>query len=409
MLVLVAILGLGACRQGGTGIWFKGDFDAALALAKNRQTLVLLEFYTDWCNWCRRLESDTFNVAEVQRELAGLVAVKQNAEKEGAALAARFGVDSFPTLIFLDPDGNEVDRILGYLPPDKFLHRMKKIRTGDTFLACLRTLQEDPGDIEAIKRSVEGLLSRSDPEGAISRINAFHQATEGRELDLCRRLMFEARVELHTRVYQRAARLYLRGWDRAFDVPDTTGTEELHVLVSEGLPDWPADEQADRLRAARHQDASNLLELPDLESTSPKGLLEVASFAFSNGHFDVAADLYLRWYESEGSGASSGLLNDVAWRLYLGGTELQAASEIARHAYEKKKTSENTDTLARLLYVTGAVDEAIALERNAAENADGPESEAYRGIAEKMEAGEKLDDRPPPGDNPDKAEKMNPV
>jgi len=394
MLVMAAILSVGACRQGGTGVWFKGDIDSALALAKNRETLVLVWFYTDWCNWCRRLDTDTFKAVEVQRELAELVAVKQNAEKEGAALAARFGVDSYPTLVFLDSDGHEVDRILGYLPPDKFLHRVKKIRTGDTFLACLRTLQDDPGDIEAIKRSVEGLLSRSDPEGAISRINAFHQATEGRELDLCRRLMFEARVELHTRVYQRAARLYLRGWDRAFEVPSTTGTEQLHSLVSGGLPEWPADEQADRLRAARHEDASSLLDLPNLESTSPQGLLEVASFAFSNGHFDVAADLYLRWYAAEGSGATSGLLNDVAWRLYLSGTKLQKATEIARLAHEKKATPENTDTLARLLYVTGAGDEAIALERSAAENADGPESEAYRGIAEKMEAGEKLDDRP---------------
>ena len=68
--------------------------------------------------------------------------------------------------------------------------------------------------------------------------------------------------------------------------------------------------------------------------------------------------------------------------------------QIARLAHERKATPENTDTLARLLYVTGAADEAIALEMMAAESAVGSESEAYRGIAEKMEARERLDDRP---------------
>jgi hypothetical protein len=177
-------------------------------------------------------------------------------------------------------------------------------------------------------------------------------------------------------------------------VPDTTGTERLHALVSDGLAEWPADEQADSLRSARHEDASSLLELPDLESSQADDLLDVASFAFANGHFEIAANLYLRWHASVGVDAEPALLQDVAWRLYLSKTELEAATDIARQAHERTATPENTDTLARLLYVTGAVDEAIALELTAAEKADGPESETYRGIAEMMEAGEALDDRP---------------
>ena len=394
MLIMAAILGVGACRQYATGIWFKGDLDAAVEAAGARDTLVMVEFYTDWCNWCRRLEADTFKVAEVQRELKELVAIKRNAEKGGADLAARFGVDSYPTLIFLDPAGNEVDRVLGYLPPDKFLRRVRKIRTGDTFLACLRQLKEDPGDLEAIKRSVEGLLERSDPEGAISRVKAFHKATEGRQQELCQELMFAARVDLHARVYQRAAKLYRRGWDRAFEVPDTTGTERLHSLIVEGLPDLPDTEQADLLREARHEDALSLLELADFGSTPAGNLLEVAGFAFRNGHFDTAAELYLRWYAAEVDTASGAVLNDVAWRLYLAGTEYEVATEIAHRAFDRKATPEVADTLARLLYVSGSVEDAVALEERAAEEAEGSRSEAYRDIATRMEAGEPLGDSP---------------
>jgi thioredoxin-related protein len=394
LMTVFAILGITACQPDSSKIWFSGDLEAARAEAGTRGTLVMIEFYADWCNWCRRLEADTFSVPEVQRELAKFVPIKLNGEKGGAELAASFGVDSYPTLIFLDPDGNEMDRILGYLPPDRFLRRVGRIRTGDTFLACLRDLEEDPGNIEAIQRSVDGLLERSDPEGAIYRIEAFHQATDGNQLEICRRLMFTARVELHARVYQRAAKLYRRGWDRSFEVPNTQGAAALHALVAEGLTTLPPDEQTILLREARYEDAAALLEIPNLESATADNLLDVAGFGYRNGHFDLAAELYLRWYDIAGAAAEPDSLNDVAWRLYLAGTELETAIGIARQAYVATPDPETADTLARLLYVTGSVDEAIALELRAAEDADGHRGETYLGVADRMEAGEALDDRP---------------
>ena len=394
LATVFAALGIAACLPDTSTAWFSGNLEAARAEAGARDTMVMIEFYADWCNWCRRLDADTFSVPEVRRELAKLVSMRVNGETGGADLAASFGVDSYPTLIFLDSDGNEMDRILGYLPPDKFLRRVGRIRTGDSFLACLNNLEEDPGNVEAIQRSVDGLLERSDPEGAINRIEAFHRATDGNQLEICRGLMFAARVELHARVYQRAAKLYRRGWDRGFEVPDTQGTAALHALVAEGLPSLPPDDQAALLREARYEDAAGLLEIPDLQSAHSDNLLDVAGFAFRNGHFDLAADLYIRWYESEGSAASPDNLNDVAWRLYLAGTELETAIGIAQKAYAANPDPETADTLARLLYVTGSVEKAVALEQRAAEDADGPRSEAYLGVADRMESGEVLDDKP---------------
>lgn len=394
LLTLVAALGVGGCRQRATSVWFKGDLDAAVAAARQRNTLVMVEFFTDWCNWCRRLDTDTFRRAEVRRELEELVAVRFDAEKDGAPLAARFEVDSFPTLVFLDPDGNEVDRILGYLPPDKFLHRVQKIRTGDTFLACLRRLREDPGNQEAIRRSVEGLLERSDPMGAISKLEDFAAASGNIDPELCRHLMFAAQVDLHSRVYQRAAKLYLKGRTHSLEVPDTAGTRRLHALVAEGLPELPEIEQAELLRQARYEDAGSLLALIEAGSVSEGDLLEVAGFAFSNGHFDLAADLYLRWYQAHGDEAEASVLNDIAWRLYLGGTELEAATEIARRSLAMKETPESGDTLARLLYVTGSIDQAVDLEVRAAQRAGGARGDTYLDVARRMEAGEKLEDSP---------------
>jgi len=394
LLMTVMAVAIAACQKDTSKTWFKGDLEAAQGEAGRRDTVVMIEFYADWCNWCRRLEADTFAVPAIRRELEHIVSMRRDAEKDGADLAARFGVDSYPTMIFLDPAGNEMDRIIGYLPPDPFLERLERIRTGDTFLACLRQLEDDPGDIDAIERSVGGLLERSDPEGAIRRIEAFHEATEGNELALCRKLMFTARIELHARVYQRAAKLYRSGWTRSFDVPDTAGTSNLGALLTTGLTELSVDDQADRLRQARFDDAADLLEIPDLEEGTREDLLSVADFAFRNGHYDLAASLYVRWFELEGEGAEPEILNDVAWRLYLSNRELGQAIDIAQRSYALKPEPETADTLARILYVSGAVEEAVALEERAAREAEGSRSETYARVAQRMEAGEPLDDKP---------------
>lgn len=397
VVVLAAVVGalcLPACHSGPSVAWFEGDLDAALAAAADRQTVVMAEFYTDWCSWCRRLEADTLSDPEVRSELARTVNLKLDAEGDGAELAARFGVDSYPTIVFLDFDGREVDRILGYLPPDSFLRRVQRVRSGDTFLACLRELDEDPGNVEVIERTVNGLLERSDPEGAISRIEAFHRATGGDRIDLCRPLMFAARSELHSRVYQRAGALYRRGWDLGFEVPDTAGTGRLHALLENGLSERPADQQAELLRSSRYEDAGTLLEIPDVGATTPEGLLEIADFAYRNGHYEFAGSLYRKWFSERGEGAGIDTLNDAAWRLYQAGVELETASAMAHDAFARSADPEIVDTLARILYVTGRPEEAIALETTAAERAEGSRRDTFYGIAEMMAAGEPLGDRP---------------
>ena len=131
-----------------------------------------------------------------------------------------------------------------------------------------------------------------------------------------------------------------------------------------------------------------------MEQATPETLLNVADFAFRNGHYDLAADLYVRWDESGGEVASPDVLNDVAWRLYLSGRGFETAIDIAQRSYKAEADPETADTLARLLYVTGAVEEAVALEERAAREAEGSRSETYSRVAQRMEAGEPLDDKP---------------
>jgi len=393
LIFTIATATLFACGPASDGLWYRGDLGAATKRAAEENTLVFVEFYTDWCSWCRRLESETLTDGEVKQELSKFVAIRLDAEKGGLEAARRFGVDSYPTMIFLDPTGEEVERISGYLPPDKFIEELRRIRTGDTLFACLQELEDDPTNIEAMRRAVDGLLERADPEGAIARITSFHAENE-HDHDVCAKLMFHAGRDLHYRVYMRAGKLYRNGWKTSIEVPSVPGTERLAELLQNGLLELDPIEQAELMRTARFDDSLELLNIAGADKAEGDELFGLGAFAFRGGHYKLAADLYGRWFGEAEAGHSADMLNRAAWQLYLARESIDTGIAMARQAYDLDPSADVADTLARLLYVRGDHMEAVELERKAAESAQGGRAEQYLEVADKMQRLIDLDDEP---------------
>ena len=129
---LVALLPLAACgRPGGgasgpvpdgPGIAFSATgFDEALERARNERKLVLVDVYTDWCGWCKKLDKEVFADARVAAAARDLIAVRVNAEKGGEKVAERFDVQGYPTVLFVDGAGKVVKRVDGYVDVDEML------------------------------------------------------------------------------------------------------------------------------------------------------------------------------------------------------------------------------------------------------------------------------------------------
>ena len=76
-----------------------------------------------------RLDVDTFTDPEVQAFAnEHLVSVKINAgDDDGRELFEEFNCEGVPHLIFSDSKGNEIDRIIGYMPPEDYLTRIQEI------------------------------------------------------------------------------------------------------------------------------------------------------------------------------------------------------------------------------------------------------------------------------------------
>jgi thioredoxin-related protein len=128
------------------------DWDRGLEEARASGRPVLIDVYTDWCGWCRRMKAEVYARPEVREYLDGhFVTVQLNAEGaeparyEGRAftsrtLAARFGVSGYPTTIFLKPDGGHLANVPGYLESARFLQVLRYI--GDGHMTRGVTFQE---------------------------------------------------------------------------------------------------------------------------------------------------------------------------------------------------------------------------------------------------------------------------
>lgn len=147
--------------------WFRRSFEEALAEAAKRKTSVFVDFWTTWCGWCKKLEQDTFTNEAVRAELAGFVCVSIDAEsKEGAPIAQRYSATSFPTLVFVEPDGSLRERVLGYLPPGRFLAEARRIADGDgTMTELAERVRREPKNPYARGEYLQRLMQLNDGAG----------------------------------------------------------------------------------------------------------------------------------------------------------------------------------------------------------------------------------------------------
>lgn len=116
------------------------DLDAAISAAAAEKKVVLVAFQPANDADSQKLDKSTWNDAKVKKWIEEKAVAFKVDPVVDAALAARFRVHTFPTLVFVKADGSEVDRIVGGLDAKAFREEADAILGGADALVRLRKL-----------------------------------------------------------------------------------------------------------------------------------------------------------------------------------------------------------------------------------------------------------------------------
>lgn len=129
-IVLAAALAFALAPQSfAGGTWLK-SMAAAQKTAKEKNQLILVDMFAEWCGWCHRFEREVFPAEAFQKATADIVLLRLDTEDgaEGTKYARQFGVSSLPTFVLLAPDLTVAGMIKGYAPAPQFVQMLTDTR-----------------------------------------------------------------------------------------------------------------------------------------------------------------------------------------------------------------------------------------------------------------------------------------
>ena len=141
-LIALALVGYGAVLFIGEskefGVTEAGlewmPLEQGVAAAKQKNKTIVVDVYTDWCGWCKKMDKEVYTHEGVVKILnKEFVAIKLNAESSNkvtfngstmsqSELARSLGVTGYPTTVFFTSDARLITTLPGYVAGEEFSH-----------------------------------------------------------------------------------------------------------------------------------------------------------------------------------------------------------------------------------------------------------------------------------------------
>jgi len=154
--------------------WWDKEFDAALTAAKDKPAkLVLLYCWQDNHDTCAAMFSGTMSEEKAGKKLADFICMGVKNDDAGRAVWQRYKVTAVPTVFFINPEGEVVDVLPGYVPVEQFVLDLDRVQTGkETILSLREHIKAKPDDLKAALKLVRKLRLASDVKGSHEVIDA---------------------------------------------------------------------------------------------------------------------------------------------------------------------------------------------------------------------------------------------
>ena len=134
----LSFVGIGTAQAQEQIQWMK--FEEAIAANEKNPKMILVDVYTDWCGWCKKMDKETFTDPQVIAHFQkNFYAVKLNAEDTKrkfsfmgrtfteAEMAASMRVNSYPNFVVIEPGLQNIAQLPGYRGPEDFLAGLSEL------------------------------------------------------------------------------------------------------------------------------------------------------------------------------------------------------------------------------------------------------------------------------------------
>lgn len=315
--------------------WYEGTFAEALVEAEAQNKIIFVDFWTDWCKWCKELDKETFSDDRVVAAMENMILLSVDAESEtGEPLAEKFDVRSFPTLLFLNSDGSPRDSIAGFMPPQLFIGEVNRIVSGEGTIDALRkAVQATPDDLDLRYELAGKLESFGDKRGRDAHYDEILERDPEHKHFISRRIAFD------------------RVRESVLDVDPETNPDPA------ALVDHLAGVRDAELLYEGHQLLASIYTLHANSSTEANRVAEYRA--------KTLASQRLAWKHCPREQVG-GYGNALAWSIWENreGSSAEArafALEVALKAVEENADDPNVlDTLACCYFMNGKLDEAVS-------------------------------------------------
>ena len=202
LLALAALLAVQAAAAQGID-FFAGSYREALAEADRAGKLVFVDAFAVWCGPCKRMSNQVFpreDVGAFHNE--HFVNLKLDMERgDGKAFAREFGVSSYPTLLYLDADGQLVHRVVGAQAPEALIQQGQlALRKTDNSADYAKRYREGERDPEFVLAYVRSLNKAGKPVLSIANEFLRERAAE-HATPAIQAVIYEAAVQVDSRVF----------------------------------------------------------------------------------------------------------------------------------------------------------------------------------------------------------------
>ncbi len=322
--VIIAALLIGTFGWAGAAnaeVHFRSlSFSEARAAAAKEHKVVMIDFYTTWCGWCKVLDRNTYtddNVTKITD--AKFVCVKIDAEKgEGIDLAKQYSITGYPTILFFDEGGKEIDRVVGYEDASRFARSLETAAAGGS---------------KAAVSEISGPHPTTDPAKWLIAANYFLQKNDRTSALAAFRKVIELDPENKQGQKEEAI----------FGVGFLSSGDEQVTTLEHAIEEFPTEVDADQ---------ANML---------------LIKHDFQTQHPEDAARRIDRWALKHPNDGPS--FNFFAWAAAENGAVLDKADEYGQRAISLAPSpvekASAMDTRAEVLYKMGKSSEASQLEASA--------------------------------------------